>query len=436
MRNAIAQKASQPLAPASPNGRDPKVAYIMSRFPKLTETFILFEMLAMREQGIEVEVYPLLRHRTEVMHPEARQFMEQAHFLPFISWAIVQANLSYLRRKPRAYLSTLWDLLRGTWGSLRYFSGALAIFPKSVYFAAHMVPAGVSHIHAHFASHPAAAAYVIHRLTDIPFSFTAHGSDIHRDRTMLPEKVAEAAFVVPISDFNKAVIVDACDGRFTEKMMVIHCGVDTQHFHPQDEEHNGAVPPGITRNRPLTLCCIGTLHEVKGQHFLLEACRLLKERDVDLRCHFIGDGPDREALVEQSLEAGISDWIHFHGQQPRAEIARLLGDADVVVAPSVPSSDGRREGIPVALMEAMASGVPVVASRLTGIPELVDDGVSGLLTPPGDAMALADALERLWLEPSLRRRLGRAAREKVLAEFDLHTNAAILARHFNAEVPS
>lgn len=436
MRDAVAQKTNRPLRPATSDEREPKVAYIMSRFPKLTETFILFEMLAMRERGIEIEVYPLLRHHADVIHPEAGQFVEQAHYLPFISPAIVQANLRYLRRKPRAYLSTLWDLLRGTWGSLRYFSGALAIFPKSVYFAAHMTAAGVSHIHAHFASHPAAAAYVIHRLTDIPFSFTAHGSDIHRDRTMLPEKVAKAAFVVPISNFNKAVIVDACDGRFAEKMKVIHCGVDTQHFHPQDEERNGEIPQGITSNRPLTLCCIGTLHEVKGQQFLLEACRILKEREVNLRCHFIGDGPDREALAKQSVEAGISNWVHFHGQQPRTEVARLLEGADVVVAPSAPSSDGRREGIPVALMEAMASGVPVVASRLTGIPELVDDGVNGLLTPPGDAMALADALERLWLEPSLRRCLGRAAREKVLAEFDLHTNAAILARHFNAEVPS
>jgi len=414
----------------------PRVAYIMSRFPKLTETFILLEMLALVEQGVAVEVYPLQRHKTELMHPEARQFVERAHFIPFISWPVIRANLSYLRRKPQAYLSTLLDLLKGNFGSRRYFTGALALFPKSVFFAGHMEAAGISHVHAHFASHPAAAAYVIHRLTGIPFSFTAHGSDIHRDRTMLAEKVAEADFVVPISDFNRTVILDACNGQFADKMVVIHCGVDTRHFQPQDEGSNGQAPDNGARVRPLTLCCIGTLHEVKGQRFLIEACRLLKEREVDFRCHFIGDGPDKEALEKQSSEAGLANAVHFHGQQTRAEVARILRQADVVVAPSVPSSDGRREGIPVALMEAMATGLPVVASRLSGIPELVEDGVSGLLTAPGDAPALADTLERLWMEPVLRQRLGRAARERILQEFDLHHNAELLARRFNKRVSS
>lgn len=418
-----------------------KVAYIMSRFPKLTETFILFEMVAMVEQGISLELYPLLRERTEVMHPEAEPFVEKAHYTPFLSLPILRANLNYLLRKPRVYLSTLWDVVKGTWGSLRFFSGALAIFPKSAYFAMRMAATGVTHVHAHFASHPAVAAFIIRRLAGIPYSFTAHGSDIHRDRTMLPEKVAEAAFVVPISEFNEAVILEACEGHYADKMTVIHCGVDTRNFKPQVKPNREKVERlsgvnGTQERAPLAILCIGTLHEVKGQHHLLEACRLLKERGVELRCHFIGDGPDREALMEQRDRYGLSDRVRFHGQQTHAEVIRLLRMADVVAAPSVPSSDGRREGIPVALMEAMASGVPVVASRLSGIPELVEDGVSGVLTPPGDAHALADALERLWLDSPLRQRLGRAARERILEAFDLRTNAAALAQHFTAEAGS
>lgn len=425
----------------TPSGSDGKVAYIMSRFPKLTETFILFEMVAMVEQGVSVDLYPLLRERTTVMHPEAESFVHRAHYTPFLSWPILRANLSYLRRKPRVYLSTLWDIAKGTWGSLRFFGGALAIFPKSVYFAARMAATGVTHVHAHFASHPTVAAFIIRRLEGIPYSFTAHGSDIHRDRTMLPEKVAEATFVVPISEFNKAVILEACDGRYAEKMTVIHCGVDTRNFRPPEEAdvpRDGARSgaDGAQRKAPLTILCIGTLHEVKGQHHLLEACRLLKERGIDLRCHFVGDGPDREALVEQSDRSGLSELVHFHGQQTHGQVAGLLRSAHVVAAPSVPSGDGRREGIPVALMEAMASGIPVVASRLSGIPELVEDGVSGVLTPPGDAHALADTLERLWFDPALRQRLGRAAREKVMEAFDLRANAARLARRFTVEVPS
>lgn len=435
---ALNSKREATVTAAEETRLKPRVAYMMSRFPKLTETFILYEMVAMIEQGVAVELFPLLRERTSVMHSEAERFMRQAHFVPFISWPILRANLHYLRRKPQTYLTTLRDLLKGNWGSFRFFTGALGIFPKSVYFAQQMERLEISHVHAHFASHPAAAAFVIHRLTNIPFSFTAHGSDIHRDRTMLVEKVAEASFVVPISQFNKEVILDACDGRYADKMTIIHCGVDTEHFHPPDKEPAAAGRSVQNRSsaKPLAICCIGTLHEVKGQHHLIEACRLLKDRGVPFRCHFVGDGPDRDALEAQSKEAGISDWITFHGQQTRADVAALLRGANVVAAPSVPSSDGRREGIPVALMEAMSSGLPVVASRLSGIPELVEHGVSGLLAPPGHADALADALERLWRDPALRERLGKAARQKILNEFDLHRNARRLAQRFATKVPS
>lgn len=426
-RQAVEQPVKKSGLPGQREGV--RVAYIMSRFPKFTETFILYEMLAMEQAGVQVEVYPLLREKTTFMHPEAQAYVEQAHFQPFISWPILRANLHYIRRKPKAYFGALWSLLQGTWGSFRFFTGAMGIFPKTVLFAHKMTSAGISHVHAHFASHPAAAAFVIQRLTGIPYSFTAHGSDIHRDRTMLLDKVAEAAFVVPISSFNRDVIMETCGGQYGDKMHVIHCGVDTQVFRPPAKNGNRPQPA------PFTILCIGTLHEVKGQSYLIEACRLLHAGGVELTCHLAGDGPDREALTAQARQAGLEDRVHFHGRMTRAEVAELIQVTDVVVTPSVPSRDGRREGIPVVLMEAMASGVPVVASRLSGIPELAIDEQTGLLTPPGDAEALADALERLWHDPGLRQRLGKAGRDKVLREFDLHTNAAELARHFRTEVP-
>jgi glycosyltransferase involved in cell wall biosynthesis len=398
----------------------PRVAYIMSRFPKLTETFILYEMLALEEQGIQVELYPLLRERTTVMHPEAVAMVERAHFQPFISWPIVRAQLRYLRRKPGAYLSTLWSLLRGTIGSLNFFVGALGIFPKTVYFAELMEAEGIQHVHAHFANHPAAAAFIIHRLAGIPYSFTAHGSDLHVDRHMLREKVAEAAFVVPISSYNRELIVEECGEQFRDKVVVIHCGVDTQVFQPVVRASTGS----------LTILCTGTLHEVKGQTYLIEACRLLHERGVAFTCNFVGDGPDHQMLAEQIAKAGLSEHVHLLGRRTREEVAALLQAADVVVAPSVPTKEGKREGIPVVLMEAMGSGVPVVASGISGIPELVEHERSGLLTPPNDAQAIAAALERLQRDPVLRRSLGEAGREKVLRDFDLTTNAAALVERF------
>jgi colanic acid/amylovoran biosynthesis glycosyltransferase len=163
---------------------------------------------------------------------------------------------------------------------------------------------------------------------------------------------------------------------------------------------------------------------------LIDACHQLRGRGFNFECHFVGDGPDRKALTDLVERAGLSDRVHFHGRLTRDEIAHLLLDADVLVTPSVPTRDGRREGIPVVLMEAMGSGVPVIASQLSGIPELVNDQLTGLLVPPGDATSLADALERYLKDPDLRQRLGCAGREKVVEEFDLNKNAAKLAHFF------
>ena len=410
------------------NQQSLKVAYIMSRFPKLTETFILYEMLAMQKEGVEVEVYPLLREKTEEMHPEAISFVQAAHFQPFISLPILRANFHFLFRKPGAYWGALWTLLRANWGSFRFLSGALGIFPKSVLFARQMQAQGIDHVHAHFASHPAAAGFIIHRLVGIPYSFTAHGSDLHRDRHMLNEKVAEAAFVVAISTYNKELIISECRGNYREKVIVIHCGVNTSVFQYR---------PGNTHleseNQPYQIICVGTLHEVKGQAYLIQACRKLQDKGIDFQCHFVGDGPDREALLKLAEDEGIAAKLCFHGQQKQAAIARLLQDVDVLVAPSVPTSDGRREGIPVVLIEAMSSGVPVIASNISGIPELVVDGSTGLLVPARDVLGLVEALEQYYREPALRQRLGQAGRQKVVEEFDLYKNALSLVERIRSE---
>ncbi len=430
----------------------PRVAYIVSRFPKLTETFVLFEMLALEEMGLEIELYPLLRARNTglhaegaplwrklaqlvlparaggVMHPEAARFVARARYQPFLSGAILRSQLFYLRRRPRVYLGTLGALLKATWGSRRFFLGGLALFPKTVHNARLMAEDGITHVHAHFASHPAAAAFVVHRLTGIPYSFTAHGSDLHVDRHMLCEKVTQAAFVATVSEFNKRVIMASCaDGapgsEVADRVIIVRCGVDPTVFQPPAQAEAPAT-------RPFTIVCVGTLYEVKGQAYLVEACRLLADRGLDFACYLIGDGPHRERLAGQIEAAGLAGRVHLTGPRTRAEVAELLRTADVVAAPSVPTEDGRREGIPVALMEAMACGLPAVASDLSGIPELVIHERTGLLAPPRDSAALAAALARLQGDPALRRRLGQAALDHVRSEFDLATNAARLAARF------
>lgn len=395
------------------------VAYVMSRFPKLTETFVLYEMVAVEELGWRVQLYPLLREREQVVHAEARPFIDRAHYLPFLSPAILASQWYWLRRRPRAYLAALFAVLRHTFGSRNFLLGGIGIFPKVAHAARQMREGAIDHIHCHFANHPALAGFVIHRLTGIPFSFAAHGSDLHVDRHMLCQKLDEAAFAVTISRDNRALMASTCPA-LKDKVTVIHCGVDTTVFRP--------AARGDRQN--LEIVCIGSLHAVKGQAHLIDALALLDARGVEFGCRFVGEGKDRAALEERIAAAGLSDRVSLVGGLTRRAIAALLADADVLVAPSVPTPGGKREGIPVVLMEAMSAGVAVVASRLSGIPELVEDGRTGILVTPGDAAGIAAALVQLQADPELRARLGRAAREKVIGEFDVRRNAARLIATF------
>lgn len=394
----------------------------MSRFPILSETFVLGELLAVERAGFEVDVYPLLRERSRTVHAEAVPVVERARYQPFLSLAIARSQLALLARRPRAYLGALAAVLRGTWGSMNFFVGALGIFPKVAHAARRLEADGVAHVHCHFSNHPAVAGFVIHRLTGIPYSFTAHGSDLHVDRHMLREKVEEAAFVVTISEYNRDLILRECGARFAGKVIVIHCGVDTGVFRPRRRRS--------TPNGRLEILSIGRLEEVKGHRVLVDACRLLAEQGLDFRCRIVGVGPQERLLRTRVEAAGLGDLVLLVGARARAEVTALLDEADVLIAPSVPTRRGKREGIPVVCMEAMGSGVPVIASRISGIPELIEDGRTGLLVEPGDAEALADAARRLHDDPALAERLASAGRERVVRDFDVDVNAAALARRF------
>lgn len=411
-----------------------RIAYLASRFPKITETFVLYEMQAIERDGGTVEVFALQREPPGPRHPEAVPYERRAHFAPFLSLELLAANLSLLTRAPRRYLGVWWAALSGTWRSPKFFLGAVIWFPKCVAFAERMVALGVEHVHAHFAHHPALAAFIVHRLTGIPFSFTAHGSDLHVDRTMLPEKVRAASFVVTVSSYNRDLILEECGPEVADKVTVIHCGTDPAVFGPGSAaavpaETNGGpartngTHPADAAERPLRIVCVASLEEVKGHRYLIEACRLLAERGVPFRCDLAGDGSLRGKLTRIVTRAGLEERIVMHGALPRGEVQRLLAEADVAVLPSVPTRSGRREGIPVALMEAMMSGLPVVASGVSGIPELVRDGETGHLVPPGDPWSLADRLQELAESPSRRAAFGANGRAVVERDFDLTMGA-------------
>jgi glycosyltransferase involved in cell wall biosynthesis len=264
----------------APPVRPLSVAYVMSRFPKLSETFVLFEMLAMQRQGVAVSVYPLVLERATVSHADAARLAEHVRFAIPLSAATAGAVWHYLRRKPRALLTTWLHVARANAAPKRAFLASLSVLPRAAWMARAMERDGVEHVHAHFATHATTAAYVIHRLTGISFSFTAHAQDIYLNQRMLADKVREAAFVATISEFNKRFITNVAGAETASKIHVIHCGVDTELFQPV-----AARVPG-----PFRIVCVGRLVEMKGQTHLLEACRQLQEHGLAFRCTLIGDG--------------------------------------------------------------------------------------------------------------------------------------------------
>ncbi len=409
------------IQPESVSGK-PAVAYMMSRFPKLTETFVLYEILALEKQGIRVEIFPLIHHHEPTIHPEAKNLLPRLHFAGFVDLAVLRSNAIMMAAAPRAWFRALWSVIHGNIGSRDFLLKSLTIFPQSVHFAREMQRMGICHVHAHFATYPTMGAYIVHMLTGIPFSFTAHAHDIQMDQTMLAAKVRAAAFVIAISRYNKQMLVDLAGQGTTDKIHVIHCGTDLSRITPVHD----ATPAGSR----LEIICVASFKDMKGHDILVRALAMLRDRGTDFRCRLVGDGPLRGQTREMIARYGLDDRVVVCGPKPGQEVRTMVAASHVLVLASVRGRRGDMDGIPVVFMEAMAAGLPVVGSRLSGIPELVEDGVTGYLTEPGDRAGVADALERLGNDPELRKRMGMAGRRKVEREFDLHANADALAGLF------
>jgi colanic acid/amylovoran biosynthesis glycosyltransferase len=394
-----------------------RIAYLVSRFPKITETFVLYEMLALEELGAEIELYPLVRQREVVIHPEATRITERANYARIFSLAVIANQAYWLIRFPQKYLSLWQEVLWENRKSPEYLLRSAAAVILGAHFARRMPADRIEHIHAHFASHAALAALTIHRLTGIPFSFTAHAHDIYVKRTLLKNKIQEAAFIVTISEHNRNFLRNLYGEAAMRKVEIVRCGADQSLFQ---------APVSRSGNETITMVCVAGLEEKKGHRYLLEACHLLADRGIALRCFLIGDGPLRAEIEAQIKGLNLQRQVIVLGQQTRQQVQQHLLQADLMVLPSVRLSSGKQEGIPVALMEAMAMSLPVIATRLSGIPELVEDGKSGILVSERDPEAIASAVMRLAGSQSLREELGAAGREKVLKEYDLKKNAAQL----------
>lgn len=393
------------------------VAVLVSRFPLITETFILREISEMERQGQPVVLVPMIREDPKVAHEEARPWVERAIYTPFMSRGIAASNARAWMTRPGTMLRLLAWLIFGSLLRPATMARSLMLFPKSVHLATVLSRAGVLHMHAHFATHPTTMAVIISALTGITYSFTVHAHDIFVDRSLLRRKVREARFIRSISLFNKAFLENLYPAEAGEKISVVHVGIEPGQYD---------VPAKERPDRPARILCVAAMKPYKGIPHLLEACRLLSGQDVDFRCDIIGSGPLLPAIRRTIAKYGLADRVRLHGAMPQRQVTAAIRQADIFVLPSVVASNGQMEGIPVALMEAMASRRPVVASALSGIPELVEDRVTGLLTDPANPRQLAAAIGILLESPTLRSKLVEGGRRKVEDEFALSTTVTEL----------
>jgi glycosyltransferase involved in cell wall biosynthesis len=328
------------------------------------------------------------------------------------------AHARVARRAPRRYATTLADAL----ASRRRL--VLASWLRAVSFAPRVIDHQSEHIHAHFAVGANVVAAYLAQLTGRPFSFTTHAVDLFARPLRLCESLGQARFVVTISHYNRAHLERTC-GAGAAKAVVLRAGIDPAPF---------AVGPRAASERPIVLS-VGRLVPKKGHHHLLVALADLHRRGRAFACQIVGDGPEWPALERDIARLDLAGCVTLIGPASQDTVRALLAAADVFALPCIIAPDGDRDGIPVSLMEAMAAELPVVSTTISGIPELVEHDRTGLLVPPGDTTALAAALERLLVDPGLRRAMGRLARERLTPEYDIETTADRLAALFRDAAP-
>ncbi|ANT60171.1 colanic acid biosynthesis glycosyltransferase WcaL [Salipiger sp. CCB-MM3] len=395
----------------------PKLAYLTGEYPRASDTFIQREVAALRAMGHEVLTCSIRTTGAEhLVGPEQRA----EHAQTFKVLEACRAPLRLLRaharclRSPSRYLRALALAWRTAPKGLKGRVYNLIYFAEAGVLADHLAAAGVQHLHNHIAKASCTVAMLASELSGIPYSFTIHGPDIFFEphHWRIDEKTRRAQFVACISAYCRAQLMCFADAADWPKLRIVHCGIDPERYAPAAQSGQ-------------SLLFVGRLAGVKGVPVLLRALADLAPRHPDLRLRLIGDGPERGALERKAAELGLTQRVEFLGYRSQAEVAEALSAADIFVLPSF------AEGVPVVLMEAMAAQLPVVTTRIAGVPELVEHGASGLLVPPGEAGALAAALDSLLSDPDARRRMGAAGRAKVIAEFDIKTEAAKLSALFS-----
>lgn len=404
-----------------------RVGYVLKRYPRYSETFVVNEILAHEAAGLEVEIFALRPPCDTHFQNTISQVRASVNYVRLPSQGRSSASLTTLSPTPASYfwaeLQETAKLFPDVWAKLALAQGEPA---RNVYQAAWLAQEvyrkGIHHLHAHFGTVATGVARLAAHFAGIPYSFTAHAKDIFHESVEpsdLQRKLQDAAAVVTVSDFNRQYLQQTYGGAAAQ-VQRLYNGLDLANFNYQSPTH-----------RPPQIVSVGRLVEKKGLCHLIDACAFLAERGCAFHCKIIGTGPLERDLRSQIQERGLQERVEIVGPRPQNEVFQQVQQAAVFAAPYVVGRDGNRDGLPTVLLEAMALGTPCVATDVTGIPEVIREEETGLLVPQQNPAALATALERLLTQPVLREQLAQSARRLIEAEFDIHQNTASLRTLFH-----
>ena len=404
--------------------KPPVLGMILKGYPRISETFISNEILLLERLGFHIHLFSMRHPRENFTHQSVTQIRANVDYLPETILAhlprLMVYNLWLFARKPKIYsraLKTAWRRFKRT-----HKSATIKHLLQAGYIVQHLLPKRqVNHLHAHFAHSPASVAMFAGQLSGLPFSFTAHAKDIYTSHPgQLKEKIALARFVATCTEYNRRHLMNISDGAKTRIHRIYH-GIDTDLFTTQKETESVV-------SQPCQILTIARMTPKKGLPTVLRALKLLTQRGIAVKHTLIGDGDDRDKILALIKNLALEDVTHWLGTQPHEVVLGHYRQADLFVLGCEVAANGDRDGIPNVLLESMAMGVPVVATDVSAIPELVETEKTGLLVQPGKPDLLADAMLRLLTDKELRSRIIPAARKRIIQKFDNKTLVQDLAR--------
>lgn len=399
-----------------------RIGYLTSRYPGISHTFISREVDALRARGLHVDTFSVRKAYPEELVDDDLVTQERTTFTIFrqAPQAFLWALITEFFRGPVAWSKTLRRALAHRVPGTRGFIMAFAYFLEALVLASELRRRGTSRLHNHFANTGATVGYLAAGLLGIPWSFTIHGisETDYPAGLLLAGKIEAAEFVACVSYFGRAQAMRLTAPEHWSKLHVVRCGLALQSLPQHAAARNGR-----------RIICVGRLSPEKGQAGLLKAYASLVSERPDVQLIFVGDGPEGERLRETAATLGIAAQVEFAGRLGEQDTLERIASADILVLPSF------MEGLPIVLMEAMAMGTAVVASRIAGVPELVEDGKSGLLFTPSNWDELAKCLRVALDDDALREMLARNARAVIEKGFDIARSAAQLEQLFENERP-